>query len=245
MTTQTQTPEPASTSTETSSEPSTQAATPVAETPTTSDISPDTTPVEPTSSDTEAPGTILQTATAEPKADEEPAKEDAPKDDPEVANEGYEITLEENSPLTQEDLDAIAAEASTRGLTEEQAGELIKLRESMFSRGDEFAKQAELTRQKTAAEEFNKDLDFVGDKKAESFASIHRAAKAFGGEDLMKALNDPYVGNNLPLAKFLKKIGDALKADDVNGKGTFGKKTPENSQVQTLKNMYPEHFIEK
>ncbi len=160
-------------------------------------------------------------------------------------DEGYDLTLEDSSPLTQDDLNAIAQEASDRGLTVDQAGELIKQREGDYSKGFDAYKANESARLKEASDAFNKDLDFVGDKKAESFASIRRAAQHFGDESLFKALNDPYIGNNLPLAKFLKKIGDALGPEGMDGKGGFGKGPEEGTVSSRLRNMYPEHFEDK
>lgn len=166
----------------------------------------------------------------------------APVADP-AAVADYELELDDTSPLSQEDLDAIAQEASDNNLNKEQAEALIKTRESFFEKGNNSYKIAQDAKLKASAEALNSHPDFVGDARVESFANINRAVQAFGNDDLVAALNDPYIGNNLALASFLSSIGKAMGADPIEGKGTFT--TPASnadSQIVKLQNMYPEHF---
>lgn len=177
-----------------------------------------------------------------------PVEPVAPVEDPApiepVAGEEFEISVEDDSPLTQEDLDAIATEVSELGLNEAQANSLVKSREEFFGRGQTMANAVITQRQETAKAELLADPDFVGEKAVESFAAIHRAATKFGDDDLTKALNDPYIGNNLPLARFLKKIGDMISPDTFEGNGIL-KPTEVVEENAALKNLYPRFFEKK
>lgn len=165
----------------------------------------------------------------------EPASDPAPS-----VVEDYEIEVGDDSNLSQADLDAIATIASEKGLNKEQADALVTERETFLKQGLDLSASRLAEKHKNLESEFYKDLDFVGEKKAESFASISRAVSTFGDEKLVEALSDPNIGLNLPLAKFLKNIGDAMKDDGFEGKGagTQPASSPEGHSA-TLQRMYP------
>ena len=231
------------TPTTTKAEPTNSSTEPTSE-PTTVDLE-DTKAEEPTSNE---PTTTLskaaaeeRTPTEEPAAGEEPTTEEPATETP-AEDEGYELELEDDSPLSQEDLDAIATEAAEKGYTKEQADAIVKQQESLVSKGIKVQLDAHNALIAANTAELNADINFVGDKREESFASIKRATDAFGSPELNKVLNDPLTGNSLALAKFLKSIGDAMGDDNIEGKGAIPKPPAENPETSKMKTMYPNFF---
>lgn len=178
---------------------------------------------------------------AQPASAEEKPQETKPADAA-IADEfeEYELTLFEGSNLTEEDLNEIAAEASRLNLSKDDAEKLLKLKDSAYKKAISQKEQEYTAKIEKARKEIENDPDFVGDKKEQSFASISRAVQQFGDPDLVALLNTPDVGNSLVLAKFLKRIGDAIAPDNLPGKGVAAAPAEKNSQ--TLQSWYPEFF---
>lgn len=177
-----------------------------------------------------------QPASAEPKKEEAKTSTDVVADE----FEEYELNLFEGSNLTEEDLNEIAAEASRLNLTKEDAEKLLHLKDSAFKKAVAQKEKEYSDRIEKARKEIENDPDFIGDKKEQSFASISRAVKEFGDPELINLLNTPEVGNNLVIAKFLKRIGDAIAPDSLPGKGVSSAPAAKNSE--TLQSWYPEFF---
>lgn len=177
-----------------------------------------------------------QPASVEPKKEEAKSSTDVVADE----FEEYELNLFEGSDLTEEDLNEIAAEASRLNLTKEDAEKLLHLKDSAFKKAVAQKEKEYSDRIEKARKEIENDPDFIGDKKEQSFASISRAVKEFGDPELINLLNTPEVGNNLVIAKFLKRIGDAIAPDSLPGKGVSSAPAAKNSE--TLQSWYPEFF---
>ncbi len=160
------------------------------------------------------------------------------------AEEEYELELADESPLSQEDLDAIAQFASDNKLSKVQAEALIKDKETLFNKGKETATISQTEKINKMAESFNNDPDFVGDNRASSFESIKRVVQAFDTDGtLFEALKDPAIGHSLPLAKFLKRLGDTMKDDTFEGRGgSTGAKPEMGTYELRAQNMYPDLF---
>jgi hypothetical protein len=154
--------------------------------------------------------------------------------------EEYDLSLFEGSSLTEEDLNEIASEASRLNLSKEDAEKLLHLKDSAYKKAIAQKEQEYQAKIQEARKQIENDPDFVGDKKEQSFASISRAVQQFGDPDLVALLNTPDVGNNIVIAKFLKRIGDAIAPDSLPGKGVAAAPAEKNSQ--TLQNWYPEFF---
>ena len=178
----------------------------------------------------------LSEAAPEVKEEVKPAENAANVDE----FEEYELNLFEGSSLTEEDLDEIAAEASRLNLNKEDAEKLLKIKDAAFKKAISQKEQEYSSKIEKARKEIENDPDFIGDKKDQSFASISRAVKQFGDNELIALLNTPEVGNNLVIAKFLKRIGDAIAPDDLPGKGVTTNPAQDNNQ--SLKSWYPEFF---
>lgn len=192
------------------------------------------------SSETSAPERTALSQTDELASTPTKAEETKPDDTAADEFEEYELNLFEGSNLTEEDLNEIAAEASRLNLSKEDAEKLLHLKDSAYKKAISQKEQEYQTKIENARKQIENDPDFIGDKKEQSFASISRAVQQFGDPDLVKLLNTPDVGNNIVIAKFLKRIGDAIAPDSLPGKGVTSASAEKNSQ--TLQSWYPEFF---
>lgn len=177
---------------------------------------------------------------ADAPAGDKPA--DAPADAP--VDEGYELEIADDSPLTEEDLDAIVEQASRYKLSKEDAEKLIKQKEDAYKRGvekiqSEYQAKIDAQRKEIMADPMFKD----DDTSKQSFASISRAIETFGDEDMVKMVKSAEYGNNVVLARFLKRLGDALAPDEksmTGGKGSAGAAQVDGNEA--LKSLYPDFF---
>jgi hypothetical protein len=209
----------------------------------------------PTSSDVVLDELITQTPKVEetpaPKVEETPAPKaeetpppkveetPAPKAEGEVA---FEIVLEENSPLTDADVDEIVAIAEDKGLTKEQTDKLIKSKEALYKRGEESLRAKALAQYEQTKKAFEADPLFSSpEKREESFQVIDIAVSKFGTPELKEALKGP-LGNNLAIAKFLHNLGKSQEQDQMRGKGQAPSAHTNNSEEARAAALYPEFF---
>ena len=198
----------------------------------------DPAPVDPAPADPDPAPADPAPADPVPPADPAPA-DPAPAED-------YDLELAEDSPLSQADLDDIAGIASERNLNQEQANQIIKEREDFFNKGYSAINAQNQARHTANAAALNADPAFSGDMRVESFSDINRAAQTFGDDNLVAALKDPNIGNNIHLAKFLAKIGSALKDNGIEGLNNGGGNSqPVNAESLRLQRLYPSFFEEK
>jgi len=102
------------------------------------------------------------------------------------------------------------------GLTPKQAENVMKLYMEQVS-GD-YTKYSE--GRKTAESQALNDLKVAwGDKFNTNMDLAKAVVRTFGDEEVGKFLEDSGLGNNVPLAKFLAKIGTSLQEDKSRGGG--------------------------
>jgi len=183
----------------------------------------------------------------------DPASDSAPPADSNTGNdnpdntsnvpEPYELELADDSPLSDEDFDKIVKLAEENGWTKEQAQSQIKQYEEFYKNGINAANAPRLQYYQAQKDFFDKDPDFQGDNKPQTFMRIKKAAETFGGPELIAELNKPEVGNNYQLAKFLAKIGAQLEGDSPSsfGKPSSGDSSG-NAETDSLKRLYPSFF---
>lgn len=163
---------------------------------------------------------------------------------PEVAplEEEYELELPEGSLLSDEDLNQIAEEASRLNLPKEDALKLIDLKQKGYEKGmsrEQSARQAEIS---AAKKELLSHEDFSGEKAQASWASVSRAVETFGDQSMIELLNTPGYGDNLKLAQFLKKIGDAMAPDTIPMGGSVPLNGSQKGESDSLKRLYPDFY---
>lgn len=178
-----------------------------------------------------------------------PAAEPAPATPPSPAVpefQEYELEVDENSPLTEEELLGIAKYAEKYGLSKEDAQAIVASQEASYRKAQtavetHYTQQIEQRRQ-----QLNSHPDFSGEKAKDSWASVKLAAEAFGSPELMAALSDPNKhGYDLSVALVLKNIGDQLRPEGAPpGKGVH---VPAFVKAQTeeearLRRQYPSFY---
>ena len=155
--------------------------------------------------------------------------------------EDYDIEVDEDSPLTDEDINDIVSIAEDKGLTKEQAQKLINQKESIYKRGME----AKLNEAKGILAKLEKQvksdpLFATPEAVADSFALIDLVVNKFGNESL-KAKTRDYLKRDIDVLKFLHRVGSVLREDTVRGSNTVSR-VEDNSEGVTLKSQYPEFF---
>lgn len=182
-----------------------------------------------------APTTLLEEASSSEAAKEtatEQPKADAPFEE-------YDIEVDESSPLSQEDLDAIALTAGQYKMNKAEAQKLVETMEAKYKAGQSKAEAAHSEKIAKMREEIAKDPMFSAEKKAETFASISRAVQKFGDPDLQNLLKEPGIGDNVVLARFLNKIGQQISPDTFPGKGGNSGNIEAEDPLKTL---YPSFY---
>lgn len=143
--------------------------------------------------------------------------------------EPYDLDIADDSPLTDEEFDAIAGFASANRLSKDQAEALVKFKEESFAAGKKSYETERAENIKKQTEELFKDPDFSGANRAKSYQEIKTAVKALGDDNLIEALKVPEIGSNVHLAKFLKRIGSMVGDDSTIAKGSgAGSATPKS-----------------
>lgn len=159
------------------------------------------------------PAAAPPASTPAPKTNEEAKPEEKPAEKP--ADKPLELKLPENSLLDPARVDAVAALAKERGLSQEAAQELLNSESAAVASYVE--KNTAVMAQADAAwvEELKADPVLGGQHYAESAETNKRVLEAFGDEALIKALTDSRLGNYPPLNRFLNKIGKAMAEDKL------------------------------
>lgn len=157
--------------------------------------------------------------------------------------EEYELELKADSPLSEADLNEIATEASRLNLSKEDAEKLIASKESAYKTGASNVESKYQEKLQTHYNEMSTHPEFSGEAAAESWKFLNKAIAGFGDTELVALLNTPEVGNLVPLAKFLKKVGMAMAPDasPPEGKGTATSPST-NAESEALARQYPAFF---
>lgn len=149
------------------------------------------------------------TVTSDPAAKTEPVKQP----DPAALPQDIKLELPEGSLLSTEALERTAAHARERGLTQEQATELVG-RESQ-------AVDDHMTAQRTVYDQTvngwvdacKADADFGGEKFLQSSEAARRFINAYGDEDLKKELEATGFGNHPRFFRMCARAGAKILAD--------------------------------
>jgi hypothetical protein len=127
-----------------------------------------------------------------------------------VVPDKYELKLAEGSLLDQSNVERIAALAKERGLTQEQAQDLLKTEEGAVLHFNQQKLQEHLNVRETWVKEIKTDKDFGGDNFNANLEIAQKVIREFGGEELMKVLDATGYGSNPDVFKFAVKIGQKL-----------------------------------
>lgn len=198
-------------------------------------------------------GSILGNASSVTTHNADPLSTNAPKQDVNskdipvsastTEDDEYDLELPKGSVLSEEDLNEIAEEAGRLNLSKADAEKLLNMRESVYKKGMTKSQSDYQAKIEASKKEITSHPDFIGDKKIKSFESISRVVNMFGDDKLVEALKTPEVGNNLAVALFLKRLGDAMAQDSFEGKGsTNASANSADTKQATLQTLYPDFF---
>lgn len=181
------------------------------------DIKPnaDAAPVAPAAGNTDpkAAAPVVEAKPSDPGQKISETKE-APKAP--VVPEKYELKLTENSPLDASAIERIAAEAKAQGLSNEAAQKLLGREEKAISdyvKGQQ--SKAKEVNDTTWMKELQSDKEYGGTHLEENGKLAHRAAEAFGGEELVNLLKGASMNHNPTVFKTLVRIGKAMSEDKI------------------------------
>jgi hypothetical protein len=164
--------------------------------------------------------------------------------------EGYELELAEDSPLSDEQFDAIVEYASKYNMSKDDAAALLKREEDLIKGAKTSAEavyQQKIQGMKT--EMFSHPLFKDEATRKESYAHIARAVQVFGNAKVVEKLKDPENGYDLDIALVLYEAGKALGPDTsappVSNGSTGPSERVENTERARNRRMYSIHFDKK
>ncbi len=176
-------------------------------------------------------------------ADPPPTEITKPAPDPAAAPEppkptvDYQLILPEKSSLGKDALDKTVAYAKEKGLSKEEAQELLNMKSDAVHDYTENTLKGMGAKWKA---ESMADPEIGGEKFDENVAIAKRAFDKFGDESFKAALNESGFGNHPAFLKTFYRIGMALKDDKWVPAGGQSSGAPK-SDADTIYGAEPEH----
>jgi len=170
---------------------------------------------------------------------------EAPKATAVETEEGFEITLAEDSPLSDADLDDIFALAEKKNLDKDETMALIKNKEDFYNRGrDTVMGQAQKVLKAQEDAYLADPLFSTPAARIANEAKIDSALKKFGTPAMQEKFLNSHLKNDLELAKFFHKIGEIMEGDEIRMSGASHRAPTEvvDTRESRLMASYPEHF---
>ena len=158
------------------------------------------------------------------KTEEEPVK-DGDKSKAKSSDklpDAYEFEVDDDEPITDAQLDEIAAYAKERGLSQEQAQSLVDMQsKAMQDQQEQLKADHESTVDKWEAD-VKADVELGGDKYGENLELAKRGMERFFTPDFTKYINETGFGNHPEVIRGFMKIGQALADDKLVMAGAAG-----------------------
>lgn len=154
-----------------------------------------------------------------------PAEDTTPADgivddtegEPEVKEtllEPYELELSEESPISDEEFEEIVELADRLKLSKTEAENLIKMRESSHEAASRHFDSLKTENLKSMAKAYSEEKE-LHTKENKNF--MKTAISTFGDDpEFSELLKDPSMNYNIPLAKFLVKVGKKVLSVDTD-----------------------------
>lgn len=144
---------------------------------------------------------------AAPAAPADPAKPQVPAK--------YELKPPQGSPLSAAQLEKIAADARSRGLSNEQAQSEVERAHGVLAEHVEGQRQVWTAEQEKWRQAIKANPEFGGDKLAESAEDARRFLDRFGSKDLRDALDRSGLGDHAELFYLCARAGRAMREDKM------------------------------
>lgn len=150
--------------------------------------------------------------------------------------EGYEfedVEVPEDFPIDDEALKQFKEVAHQNGLTAKQANELQKW---YFQQNvGNFENMVTAVQQEMDEAQANLRKEW-GNAYDQKLATAMRAVREFGGDDLVRTLEESGLGNNVALVKTFAEIGSKISGDvSIEGDGVDGARTPAQLKAEIAK----------
>lgn len=201
---------------------------------------------------------VVETPVVNPPVVEEPVIPPAPEFIPSSTaadtEDGFEITLATDSPLTERDLDHIFEIAEKRGLDKDETLRLVHQQETYLDKGKhlglESGKQnvmAEAQRVLKAQEdEYLADPLFNSQAvRTANEAKIDIVLNKFGSTKLQQSFREGHLKHNVELNRMLHGIASMMEEDGIRMTGTSQQNAPVKvltTEEEKLRAAYPEHY---
>lgn len=145
---------------------------------------------------------------AEPTAEATPAPEarDAAS---------YKITAPEGSQVSQDRLDEIAAYAAERGLSDDQAQDIVQFEADAVGRERDFQAEQMKELRSTWIESLRQDPQYGGERFTKTCEEAKRALDKFATKELKEHLNRTGLGDNKELIITFARIGAQFSEDTL------------------------------
>lgn len=161
------------------------------------------------------------TATKKDDSAAKPAAEVKP-DTPPAAPEKYELKLDEGSHLKPEQVEEFSAYAKSKGLTQEQAQELLTREDKAvrsYADAEKQTVEAEIENWKQLA---SQDKEIGGEALPQNVEHAKRALDRYGNDTFRGMLDKTGFGNHPEVIRFFSKIGKAMSQDQMIKPGAQG-----------------------
>ena len=174
------------------------------------------------------------------KEDESGDKDESDEKD---SKDSYDLKLPEGSALKDEQVDKIAAIAKQRGLSNEQAQELLEstdgfvsdLRKDIESEVVEKQKQHIETAKKEWLSSSTNDKEIGGENFKRKTELAHRVVKEFGTPELYEFFNTTGLGKHPEAIRVFTRIGERMEA----GQFVNGGRPPKNKPQTYEETLWP------
>lgn len=167
-----------------------------------------------------------------PASTDEPAKEEAPAEE----FEEFEITLSEDSPLSQEQFDGLMDIVEKAGMSEVEAKSFIETQAGLVTMGADRVNQERTAQALANKKALTEDPLFEGNFEG-ALEVMKPAVQMFGDQDFNELLTSE-IGNHPALGRFIYKIGKAMESEGFKGKGGM----PEAPKKTVGQILYPSLF---
>lgn len=138
----------------------------------------------------------------------------------------YELKAAEDSPVTDEDLAAIAEFAKANAISKEAAQKLVEDREKAIAAYQARQLEAHEALSKSWVTEIRRDKEVGGVNLGKNTVLVRRLVEQYGPEGFKDSLNQTRLGNHPLLFKFLSRLAKDVYSDDdiIDGESAASKK---------------------
>lgn len=160
-------------------------------------------------------------ADSEKEGQKEETKEDQGSDNEKI---DYDLKLDEETLLSDDDIDAVRELAEANKLSNEAANEVLKMQNQAVLKYHESLIEQEETQIEKWADEIKNDTILGGDNLERTVNNSKAVLAKYGSDEFIEILRDTGYGNNPEVVRFLAKLGAEMEDDTMIKPGAHGEK---------------------